>query len=125
MDAAQMAQALDDVFDQAVVYHGFADFMRDYDLFIYTTADPQTGVRPQYLRYRFKYCVRASASTALPVEIGRAPSTNGSPTTTPVATSTVTCGACAGKTCTRAWGFGSIPKKPRRGRRSWACPSTR
>jgi hypothetical protein len=29
-DAVTMQAALDEVFDQAVVYHGFTDYMRDY-----------------------------------------------------------------------------------------------
>lgn len=69
VDAVEIAQALDEVFDQGIVYHGFADYMRDYDIFIYATADPRTGIKPEYLRYRFKYCVRATATTALPVEV--------------------------------------------------------
>ncbi|MFJ4654779.1 hypothetical protein ACIP5Y_26195 [Nocardia sp. NPDC088792] len=69
MDAAQIAQALEDVCDQAIVFHAYADYMRDYDIFIYATADPRTGIPPEYLRYRFKYCVRATATTALTAEI--------------------------------------------------------
>ncbi|WP_378742227.1 hypothetical protein [Nocardia brasiliensis] len=69
MDATQIASALDEVFDQAIVYHGFADYMRDYDIFIYATADPRTGIQPEYVRYRFKYCVRVTAATALPVDV--------------------------------------------------------
>lgn len=34
--------------------------MRDYDVYIYATADPRTGIAPQHLRYRFKYCVHAA-----------------------------------------------------------------
>ncbi|MEV0029866.1 hypothetical protein [Nocardia sp. NPDC050793] len=69
VDAAQIAQALEDVFDQAIVFHGFADYMRDYDIFLHATADPRTGVQPEYLRYRFKHCVRATATSAVPVEV--------------------------------------------------------
>jgi hypothetical protein len=65
VDSAQIAQALDEVFDQAIVFHGFADYMRDYDIVIHATADPRTGIEPEYLRYRFNHCVRATVSTAL------------------------------------------------------------
>ncbi|WP_454197343.1 YxiG-like protein [Nocardia sp. Marseille-Q1738] len=65
MDTTQIAQALDEVFDQAIVFHGFADYMRDYDIVIYATADPRTGTEPEHLRYRFKHCVRATVATAL------------------------------------------------------------
>ncbi len=43
--------------------------MRDYDVFVYATADPRTGVAPEYLRYRFIYCVRAVITSALSPEI--------------------------------------------------------
>lgn len=69
VDNSEIQAAFDDVFDQAIVFHGFADYLRDYEVFVYATADPRTGVAPQYLRYRFKYCVRAVTSSALSPEI--------------------------------------------------------
>ncbi len=39
LTAADIASAFHEVFDQAVVFHGFADYMRDYDVVIYATAD--------------------------------------------------------------------------------------
>jgi hypothetical protein len=71
MDAAEIQAAFDEVFDQAIVFHGFADYMRDYDVFMYATADPRTGIAPKHLRYRFKYCVRAVVTTALSAQIWR------------------------------------------------------
>jgi hypothetical protein len=32
VDEADIQTAFDDVFDQAIVFHGFADYMRDYDV---------------------------------------------------------------------------------------------
>jgi hypothetical protein len=61
----EIRRALDEVFDQALVFHGFADYMRDYDLYIYATADPRTGIAPEHLRYRFTHCVRATVTTAV------------------------------------------------------------
>jgi hypothetical protein len=49
MDALEIQSAFDDVFDQAVVFHGFADHMRDYELFTNATADSRTGIRPEHL----------------------------------------------------------------------------
>jgi len=63
--------AFDDVFDQAIVFHGFADYMRDHEIFIYATADPCTGIRPEHLWYRFTRCDRATVTTALSPEIWR------------------------------------------------------
>jgi len=65
VDTEEIARALDEVLDQALLFHGFADYMRDYDLYIYATADPSTGILPEHLRYRFTHCVRATATTAV------------------------------------------------------------
>ncbi|WP_455737815.1 YxiG-like protein [Amycolatopsis japonica] len=46
----------------ALVFHGFTDYMRDYDMLVMATADPRTGIRPEFLRYRFKHCVRAAVT---------------------------------------------------------------
>ena len=69
MDSSEIKAAFDDVFDQALVFHGFVDYMRDYDVFVYATADPRTGIAPEYLRYRFTCCVRAAVRSALSPEI--------------------------------------------------------
>lgn len=55
MDVAALERALDEAFDHAVVYHGFTDYMRDYEVVVYMTADPTTGITPAYLRYLFLY----------------------------------------------------------------------
>jgi hypothetical protein len=44
-----------------VVFHGFADYMRDYDVFILADA--------QHLRYRFKHCVHACTTSSLPPRV--------------------------------------------------------
>lgn len=71
VDAVALQQALDEVFDQALVYHGFTDYMRDYEVIVYATADPRTGVRPAYLRYLFRYCVEARCQTTIEPGIWR------------------------------------------------------
>lgn len=65
VDKQQLREAFDKVLDQAVVFHCFADHMRDYDVFVYATADPRTGIPPEHLRYRFTHCVRATVTTAV------------------------------------------------------------
>ena len=69
VDHAGIQAAFDEVFDQAVVFHGFADYMRDYDVFVYVTADPRTGIASRHLRYRFKYCVHAAAASAVSPQV--------------------------------------------------------
>jgi hypothetical protein len=71
VDATQIQTAFDDVFDQAIVFHGFADYVRDYDVIVYATADPGTGIAPEHSRYRFKNCVRATATSAVTAQIWR------------------------------------------------------
>lgn len=69
VDSSEIQAAFDDVFDQALVFHGFADYMRDYEVFIYATADPRTGIHPEHLLFRFTHCVRAVVTTAVSPEV--------------------------------------------------------
>ena len=69
MDAAEIQVALDDVFDQAIVFHAFTDYMRDYEVVTFAVADPLTGIAPAYDRYLFKHCVEAHATTAVAPDI--------------------------------------------------------
>lgn len=71
MNTAVLEQLLDDTFDHAVVHHGYTDYMRDYEVIIYATADPRTGIKPSYLRYLFRYCVEARCETTVPAETWR------------------------------------------------------
>jgi hypothetical protein len=69
MDVVALRRALDDVFDQAVVYHGFTDYMRDYEVIVYAAAAPSTGIPPANLRYLFRYCVEVDVRTAVRPEV--------------------------------------------------------
>ena len=69
MDRNAMQAALDDVFDQALVFHGFTDYMRDYELITYSVADPKTRVAPSFDRYLFQYCVEATITSTLTPQI--------------------------------------------------------
>ena len=71
MDTAVLEQLLDDAFDHAVVHHGYTNYMRDYEVIVYATADPRTGIKPSYLRYLFRYCVDARCETSVPTETWR------------------------------------------------------
>src|SRR5687767_6933815 len=70
VDVRQIQAAFDDVFDQAVVFHGYANYMRDYEV-LSSLLPISTGIQPQHLRYRFKNCVRVTATTALSAQIWR------------------------------------------------------
>lgn len=72
MDRYEIHRAFDDVFDQALIFHGFTDYMRDYELITYATAAPRTGIQPSFDRYLFRFCVRADVTTTLTPETWRA-----------------------------------------------------
>lgn len=69
MNESQLAERLEEIFDQGVVYHGFTDYMRDYEMIVHCTADPSTGIAPVYVRYLFRMCVHATVETTLTPEI--------------------------------------------------------
>ncbi|MFE5549182.1 hypothetical protein ACFQ71_35910 [Streptomyces sp. NPDC056534] len=71
MDSAVLQQMLDEAFDQAVVHHGYTNYMRDYEVIVYATAAPDTGIQPAYLRYLFRYCVEAGCETSVPAATWR------------------------------------------------------
>ncbi|MQY34681.1 hypothetical protein SRB17_26510 [Streptomyces sp. RB17] len=68
MDAAVLEQMLEETFDHAVVHHGYTNYMRDYEVVVYMTAAPSTGIQPSYLQYLFRYCVEARCETSVPTE---------------------------------------------------------
>jgi hypothetical protein len=65
MNRDQMQAEFTTAFDQSLVFHGFTDYMRDYEMVIQVSADPRTGIPTEYFRYIFVNCVQANASTAL------------------------------------------------------------
>lgn len=69
MDAAQIQMALDEVFDQGIVHHGYVDYMRDYEMILYPTADPRSGIQPDHVRLLFTHCVAADIESAVPAEV--------------------------------------------------------
>jgi hypothetical protein len=69
VDSSQIQTAFDDVYDQALVFHGFADYMRDDEVFVDVCAALSTGIQPRHLLYRFKHCVRAVVTTRLDPEL--------------------------------------------------------
>ncbi|MBE3014888.1 hypothetical protein IL992_37810 [Microbispora sp. NEAU-D428] len=71
MDVPTLKQALDNVFDQALVYHAYTDYMRDYEMIVYLASDPVTGVPPMYLRYLFRCCVEVRTCTSVRRDVWR------------------------------------------------------
>ncbi len=73
MNAAEIQTALDNVFDQALLYHGYTDYMRDYELVVHAVSDQRTGIPPAYLRYLFRNCVEADIGQPSLPERGERP----------------------------------------------------
>lgn len=65
MEEAKIQAALDEIFDQAIVFHSYTDYMRDYEIITCATADPRTDITPSCNRYLFRHCVEAEAITAV------------------------------------------------------------
>lgn len=66
-----MQQALDEVFDQALVFHGFTDYLRDYEMITYSVSSATSGIPPAFDRYLFRFCVESTVTTTLPPDTWR------------------------------------------------------
>ncbi|WP_285028517.1 hypothetical protein [Plantibacter sp. ME-Dv--P-122b] len=69
MEIREMQAAFDDAFDQAVVFHGFTEYMRDYEMVVQIVSAPSTGIPMRSVRYLFVNCVQADVSTVLPPDL--------------------------------------------------------
>jgi len=58
-----------DVFDNALLFHSYTNYMRDYELLIEVHVGP---AEPGTYSYLFRYCVEALLRTSVPSEIYRA-----------------------------------------------------
>jgi hypothetical protein len=72
IEEKEIQRSFDNIFDQALVFHGFAEHMRDYDIFVYCTADAPTGIPSETLRYRFVHCVYAAIESSVPKNVWQA-----------------------------------------------------
>jgi hypothetical protein len=62
VDAARLRDALDEYFDGAILFHGYTDYMRDYEIVASPLGAP-AGVADRLI---FENCVHMSAESALP-----------------------------------------------------------
>ncbi|WP_285599901.1 hypothetical protein [Kineosporia sp. NBRC 101731] len=67
VNADEIEQALDDLFDQALVYHGYTDYMRDYEVLVQGSADPGAG--QGYRRYLFRHCPKVSVTSTIGTDV--------------------------------------------------------
>lgn len=65
VDVPEITQAFEVAFDQAIVFHGYTAYMRDYEVIVCTVGAPGPGLEPKSLRYLFTHCVAATLTSAL------------------------------------------------------------
>lgn len=56
MEQGELNAHLQQMFDNALLYHGFTSYMRDYEMLVYESADPRSGITPRYLKFLFRNC---------------------------------------------------------------------
>lgn len=69
MNVQFLQDRFDRIFDHALVFHGFADHMRDYDLIAFCTTDSQSGIEPETIRIRFRNCVYANVESVIDASV--------------------------------------------------------
>ncbi|MCE0536312.1 hypothetical protein LWF15_12410 [Kineosporia rhizophila] len=65
MNADEIERALDDLFDHALVYHGYTDYMRDYELIVAVQGSAHGEAPQSYRRYLFRICPRVTVTSTV------------------------------------------------------------
>lgn len=65
MEALELSEILNEMFDCELVHHSFTNYMRDYEFVIYQSCDPNPkyGLKPRHLRYLFRLCPEAKVTS--------------------------------------------------------------
>ena len=71
VNADEIDAALQDVFDQAIVFHSYTDYMRDYEIVTCSVAAPSTCIPPTYDRFLFRFCVETDVRSAVSIDAWR------------------------------------------------------
>lgn len=69
MKLAELDARLREMFDSALLYHGFVSYMRDYEMLIYQTADTRSGIPPRYLKFLFRICPEVQVQSRIRPEV--------------------------------------------------------
>jgi hypothetical protein len=58
MTIEDIEEHLDEMFDCALTHHGYTKYIRDYEMVVYQSVDPNPkfGLAPRHLRFLFRYC---------------------------------------------------------------------
>jgi len=62
---SELRERLDELFDRHLLFHGFTAYMRDYELVVYESVDPRSGLAPRHLRFLFRFCTEAEVHSRL------------------------------------------------------------
>jgi hypothetical protein len=65
VDRAEIEAAFEDAFDAGLLFHAFANTMRDYEAIVEKSASPSSDIATRTDRYTFKACVEVEARTSL------------------------------------------------------------
>lgn len=67
MDKAQLGARLQEMFDDELMFHGFTNYMRDYELVVYQSVDPNPayGLVPRHLRFLFRICTEVGVRSTV------------------------------------------------------------
>jgi hypothetical protein len=60
---------LGQMFDCELLFHGFASYMRDYEMVVYQSVDPRSGLAPRHLRFVFRLCTEADVRSSVPPSV--------------------------------------------------------
>jgi hypothetical protein len=69
MEQGELDACLQEMFDNALLYHGFAPYMRDYEMVVYESTDPRSGIAPRYLQFVFRNCPEVHVRSSLRPEV--------------------------------------------------------
>lgn len=69
MDQSVLKERLDRMFDDELMFHGFTNYMRDYELVVYQSVDPRSGLLPRHLRFLFRFCTEVAIRSRLKPDV--------------------------------------------------------
>jgi hypothetical protein len=56
---------LGEMFDCELMFHGFTNYMRDYELVVYQSVDPRSGKTPRHFRFVFRLCTEIDVRSSV------------------------------------------------------------
>lgn len=57
------------MFDCELMFHGFTNYMRDYELVVYQSVDPRSGLLPRHQRFLFRFCTEVAVRSSVTPDV--------------------------------------------------------